>query len=192
PRYTRGRGGGRDRAGLLLLPRRDRAHRRLPVRRGRQLPGRECHADADGGRAVRHGAGRRYPQVRAAGAAYRLHLLGHRRGVRLDRLHRHCRHLPGDHRSGADQAARRGKQFCHSRRRGSGNSVRPSGTHQHGGERADRAVEGHDLAVHQLWRKLHAGAVGRHGTAARLYPAEPVSEALALCREMERGVLDSM
>ncbi|CAA9505944.1 MAG: Cell division protein FtsW, partial [uncultured Sphingomonas sp.] len=57
----------------------------------------------------------------------------------------------------------------------------------HAGQRPPRPIQGHDPAVHLLRRQLHAGAVGRHGTAARLYPAEPVSEALALCREVERG-----
>ena len=32
-------------------------------------------------------------------------------------------------------------------------AVRPPGADQHGGQRPDRAVEGHDPAVHQLWRK---------------------------------------
>jgi cell division protein FtsW len=41
-----------------------RPHRRLPVRRGRHLPDRECDAHAHRGRAVRDGAGRRHAQVR--------------------------------------------------------------------------------------------------------------------------------
>src|SRR5439155_5581266 len=42
-------------------------------------------------------------------------------------------------------------------------------------------------AVHQLRRKLDAGAVDRHGLAARLHAPKPLSDALALRREMERG-----
>ena len=38
-------------------------------------------------------------------------------------------------------------------------AVRLAGDDQHGGQRPDRAVQGHDPAVHQLWRKLDAGAV---------------------------------
>ena len=40
---------------------------------------------------VRNGPGRRNAEVRPSGAAHRLHLLGHRRGVRADRLPRHRR-----------------------------------------------------------------------------------------------------
>ena len=57
--------------------------------RGRQLPGRECHADADRGRPVRRRAGRGHAQILAARAAHRLYLLGDRRGVRHHRLPRH-------------------------------------------------------------------------------------------------------
>ena len=39
---------------------------------------------------------------------------------------------------------------------------------------------------------VDAGAVDRHGLAARLHAPEPVSDALALCREMERGEPDRM
>ena len=39
---------------------------------------------------------------------------------------------------------------------------------------------------------VDAGAVDRHGLAARFHPPEPVSHALALCREVERGVADDM
>ena len=39
--------------------------------------------------------------------------------------------------------------------------VRAAGADQHGGQRPDRAVEGHDPAVHQLWRIVDAGAVDR-------------------------------
>ena len=38
------------------------------------------------------------------------------------------------------------------RRRGPGHPVRAAGADQHGGQRPDRAVQGHDPAVHQLWR----------------------------------------
>ena len=67
--------------------------------------------------------------------------------------------------------------------------VRAAGDDQHDGQRPARAVQGHDPAVHQLWRKLDAGAVDRHGLAARFHAPEPVSHPLALCREVERGVL---
>ena len=70
--------------------------------------------------------------------------------------------------------------------------VRASGADQHDGQRPARAVQGHDPAVHQLRRILDAGAVDRHGLAARLHAPEPVSHAFALCREVERGVADRM
>ena len=66
--------------------------------------------------------------------------------------------------------------------------IRAAGADQHGGQRPDRAVEGHDPAVHQLWRIVDAGAVDRHGLAARFHAPKPLSHSLALCREMERGV----
>ena len=110
-------GAGRDRPGLFLLRRGDRAHRRLPVRRGRQFPDRECDAHADRGRAVRHGAGGGDAQVRPARAAYRLYLLGDRRGVRADRLPDDRPALSRHRRAGAGQAARRGIQLRHPRRR---------------------------------------------------------------------------
>ena len=47
------------------------------------------------------------------------------------------------------------------RRRRAGHPVRAAGADQHGGQRPDRAVEGHDPAVHQLWRIVDAGAVDR-------------------------------
>ena len=94
----------------------------LPVRRGRQFPDRECDAHADRRRAVRHGAGGGHAQIRPARAAYRLYLLGDRRGVRADRLPRHRAALPRHRRPGAGQAARRGIQLRHPRRRGPGAS----------------------------------------------------------------------
>ncbi len=47
--------------------------------------------------------------------------------------------------------------------------------------------KGHDPAVHQLRRIVDAGAVDRHGIAARLHAAKPLSVPLALCGEMGRG-----
>ena len=66
------------------------------------------------------------------------------------------------------------------------------GDDQHDGQRPARPVQRHDPAVHQLRRKLDAGAVDRHGLAARIYAPQSVSYPLALCREVERGVADSM
>ena len=95
--------------------------------------------------------------------------------------------LPRHRRARADQAARRGQQLRDPRRRRPRHRVRAAGADQHDGQRPARPVEGHDAAVHQLRRMLDAGAVDRHGLAARLHAPEPVSHALALCREVERG-----
>ena len=93
-----------------------------------------------------------------------------------------------DHRrAGADQAARRGIQLRDARRRRARHPVRAAGADQHGGQRPDRSVEGHDPAVHQLRRIVDAGAVDRHGLAARIHAAKSLSDPLALCREVERG-----
>src|SRR5205085_9820458 len=54
------------------------------------------------------------------------------------------------------------------------------------------AVQGHDLAVHQLWRLVDARSVDRHGVAARFHPPESVSHPLALCREVEWGAANDM
>ena len=92
----------------------------------------------------------------------------------------------------ADQAARRGQQLRHTCRCRAGHRVRAAGADQHDGERPARAVQGHDTAIHQLWRKLDACALHRHGLAARFHPAEPVSHAFTIRCEMERGVADYM
>ena len=60
--------------------------------------------------------------------------------------------LPRHRRPGADQAARRGIDLRHPRRRRPCHPVRAAGADQHGGQRPDRPVQGHDPAVHQLWR----------------------------------------
>ena len=83
-------------------------------------------------------------------------------------------------------------ELRHPRRGGPRGRVRAAGADQHDGQRPARAVQGHDPAVHQLWRQLDAGAVDRHGLAARLHAPEPVSHPLALCGEVERGVADYM
>ena len=131
-------------------------------------------------------------QVRPARAAHRLHLLGDRRGVRADRLPRHRRALSRHRRARAGQAARRGQQLRDPRRRRAGDRVRAAGADQHDGQRPARPVQGHDPAVHQLRRLVDAGFVDRHGLAARLHSAQPVSHAFTLCREVERGEADHM
>src|SRR5216117_1190193 len=73
-----------------------------------------------------------------------------------------------------------------------GDPVRAAGADQHHGQRPARAVQGNDPAVHQLWRIVDARAVDRNGLAARLHAPEPVSHALTLCREVERGVAEYM
>ena len=70
--------------------------------------------------------------------------------------------------------------------------VRAAGADQHGGQRPDRPVEGHDPAVHQLWRVVDAGPVDRDGLAARLHAPKPLSQSLALRREVERGLPSGM
>jgi cell division protein FtsW len=64
--------------------------------------------------------------------------------------------------------------------------VRPAGARQHGGERAGGAFQGHDAAVHQLWRIVAACRVDRLRAAAGVHPAQSVSHPLALCGEVER------
>ena len=49
--------------------------------------------------------------------------------------------------------------------------VRPAGADQHGGQPQPDPDQGHDAAVHQLWRLLAAGAGHRHGHAAGADPA---------------------
>ena len=44
--------------------------------------------------------------------------------------------------------------------------VRPAGGHQHGLHPASDADQGHDAALHLLWRLLAAGAGARHGHVA--------------------------
>ena len=51
--------------------------------------------------------------------------------------------------------------------------VRPAIGHQHGGELASDAGQGHDAAVHFLWRLLDDLARLRHGHAARLDARAP-------------------
>ena len=78
-----------------------------------------------------------------------------------------------DRRAGADPAAPRGGQVPRPRRRRPGLPVRAAGADQHGGQRPYRAVQGHDPAVHLLWRLVDDRAVDRLRPAARLHPPQP-------------------
>ena len=154
---------------------------------GRPISGRIGAADADRRRPVRRRAGRRHPQILAARAAHRLHLLGDRRGVRDHRLPRHRHPLHDDRRARAGPPAQRGGQVPRPRHRRPGHPVRAAGADQHGGQRPYRAVQGHDPAVHLLWRLVDDRAGDGLRPAARLQPPQPASARLALCGEMERA-----
>ena len=54
--------------------------------------------------------------------------------------------------------------------------VRPAGLHQHDGERSPHAGEGHDAAVHLLWRFVAALACARHGLPHRATRRRPRAE----------------
>ncbi len=59
------------------------------------------------------------------------------------------------------------------RRGGHGDPVRRAKLDQHGGQRQGDAGQGHDLAVHLLWRLVAAGAGARHGLPDRADAAAP-------------------
>ena len=142
-------------------------------------------AHAHRGRPVRRRAGRRHPQILAARAAHRLHLLGDRRGVRDHRLRRHRHPLHDDRRARAGPPAQRGGQVPRPRHRRPGHPVRASGPDQHGGQRPYRAVQGHDPAVHLLWRLVDDRSGDGLRPAPRLQPPQSPSPRHALCRAME-------
>src|SRR5262249_58575646 len=71
--------------------------------------------------------------------------------------------------------------------------VRPAIRHQHGGEYASHAGQGHDAAVHLVWGLLDDLARLGHGNAARLdaraaADRDPVAPRRARCR-WERGLM---
>ena len=68
---------------------------------------------------------------------------------------------------GLTLARRNDDPFCRLADHGPRADVRPPGRHQHGGQRASHAGQGHDAAVHLLRRLLAAVARARHGLPGR-------------------------
>jgi hypothetical protein len=66
-----------------------------------------------------------------------------------------------------------------------GHPIRSAGFDQHGGQRPYRAVQGHDLAVHLLWRLVDDRAGDGLRPSARLQPPQSAPSRLALCSAME-------
>src|SRR5262245_32635157 len=116
---------------------------------------------------VRPRSGRGHGQAHPAGESYRLRFRGGGRGVRdralpaaarAVRLHRGTGVAPCDPLRGP-VCALRGSRPRH--------PVRPAIRHQHGGKLASDAGQGHDAAVHLLWRLLDDLARLRYGYVAR-------------------------
>ena len=119
------------------------------------------------------GPWRGHREERAARLAHRFHLRGNRRRIRADRLP-HPGHSVRLHRAARSleslAGTRRFHSPCHSRPH---HAVRPSGAHQHGGECRVAPRQGHDAAVHFLWRLLAARHGPDHGLFARAHPQTP-------------------
>ena len=124
-------------------------------------------------RLVRTGPWRGHGEERAARLAHRFHLRGDRRRIRADRLP-HPAHSVRLHRAARSleslAGTRRFHSPCHSRPH---HAVRPSGAHQHGGECRVAPRQGHDAALHLLWRLLAARHGADHGLFARADPQAP-------------------
>ena len=150
-------------------------------------PDRRGARDADRGRLDRHRAGRRHGEVPAARGAYRLHLLGDRRGIRADRLR-------GRSRSSSSRSSCACSSSCSTRRTSSGCSPRAGLATQFGVQALINMAVNTGLAPSKgmtLPFICYGGSsmialVDRHGVAAGLHAAQSVSDALALCRAMER------
>ena len=124
-------------------------------------------------RLVRTRPRRGHRQAHPARKPHRFRVRGRRRGIRHRavpgagrgvRFHR-AAHLAPRHAQRGPVRTLRGRGPCH--------PVRAAIGHQHGGELASDAGQGHDLAVHLLWRLVDDLARLRHGDAARLDARAP-------------------
>ncbi len=128
-------------------------------------------------------------EVRAARAAYRLYLLGDRRGVRHHRLPRHRAHLPRDRRAGADPPAR-------TRTTISSSSPPPASPCQFGMQALINMAVNVQLAPSKGMTlpficyggsSMVALSIGM-GLLLAFTRRNPYLHALALCREVERAM----
>src|SRR5262245_7910250 len=156
--------------GLGLFPRSARgiAHRSLlkPCL-WRHLPDRPVDRLLPAWRLVRTGSRGGDGKGRASGLAHRFHFRCGRRGVWADRmpdpacplrLHRVARPVEG---------LARARRLHQARRGGARHAVWPSGAYQHGGQCRAPPRQGHDAAVHLLWRLFPARHGADHGICAR-------------------------
>src|SRR5271156_1951077 len=183
PALVLGRGPGRRRRGrrlrcvqILAARARTRAalHRsRFRRRHGRYIPGRYRVAEPAFRRLARPRPRRRRLQAHPPRRPHRLRLRRHGRRIRhgcvsgadrVLRVHRLARTLARGPQSGPVQPLRRG---------GADDHVRRAGLDEHGGEPAPDPGQGHDAAVHFLWRLIPARARPRHGFSRRFDPAKP-------------------
>ena len=164
--WVLGLGGARRRRHLRRLSSfmphvRDRIERFLDKSSGRHLPGRHRHGSLRQGRLARQRPGRGHRQAHPARRPYRLHLRRDGGGVRHRRLpRRSSRSSPSSCCAAFSGAAQRGPLLPPRGDRAHA-AVRPAGEHQHGGQRAPDAGQGHDAAVHLLRRLLAALAGAR-------------------------------
>src|SRR5690606_15739567 len=135
-----------------------------------ELPDRARHGGLLRRRHLGAWPGRGFGEERAARCPYRLHLRRCRRRIRPHglpadrgrlRLHRAALPVAADDRDQSVRAAGR---------RRPDHAVRPAGADQYRREPASAADQGHDPAVHILWRLVAAGAGLRYGHAAGADP----------------------
>ena len=137
---------------------------------GRHLQHRHRHRKLHARRLVRPRSGRGHGQAAAAGEPHRFRVRGGGGGIRHRALpgaggavclHRHPRADP--------RHAQRRSVHALCRRRPH-HAVRHAVGDQHGGQSASDPGQGHDAAVHLLWRLVDALAGLRHGHAAGADP----------------------
>ena len=165
------RPGGRS---LHVLRERPPPDRRLPRRRHRFRSSRPRPAHAAGRRLDRQRFMARYAKTVAARGAYRLYLLGHRRGVRPARLRHDRDPLFRGCSAGAAAAGGGGRPVHRARRDRPHRPAWRAGVHQHPGQPAAVPFQGHDPAADFLRRLVDHRAVPGRRVPAGNHPAQPV------------------